>query len=758
VRITRLYLRNYRVYEDELDLELPPGLVGIYGPNGSGKSVLIESILFGLWGHSRTTKEEVRTADVGGDCVTEVEFEHEGHLYVVRRTLSGINATVTAQVEVDGAQVAEGAQAVRQYVHSVLGMDAAAFRASVFAEQKQLAAFSEQRPAERRDLVLRLLGVTPLDRARDDARRDARAESEAFERLRGHLPDLEALKAEAADADAAAGAREAEARSEEAGAVTAKQRLAAADELLDQLEALRREHEALVAEGKAVRIEHQRAGEEAEGLAAELAQLDDQALRLPALEADAAGLDEVEARLRLVEAITAAEARLETVPVVDEPAGVDDEACEAASAEAAAAEAQLAEVSGRLLGALQAEARARDAVDRSGPLSGEGACPLCGQRLGEAFEQVRSHRAAELEEAGAAVRALIRRRDQLSDAARQRRAAAEEAVAATKQARQAWSLYERHRAQRHAAEQAAAEARSRLGRPVGPGEQETLGAELRRRQAAARERDRVVVRLERRGGVEADLLAARSRAAHAADRLEILREKLGSLGYRADDHQVARESRQQAAAAAERAAEAARDAQLEAARTRERATAAADLLARGREQHAAVETQADQARHLGRLAQLLNDFRNTVVATVGPRLSGQAADLFAELTDHEYDRLEVDPETYEIKIRDRGRLYGMDRFSGSEIDLANLALRVAISEHVRLLSGGAVGLLVLDEVFGPLDDDRKARMLAAFERLRSRFRQVLVVTHDDSVKAELPHAVEVVKRPGRRATARLVTV
>jgi DNA repair exonuclease SbcCD ATPase subunit len=134
----------------------------------------------------------------------------------------------------------------------------------------------------------------------------------------------------------------------------------------------------------------------------------------------------------------------------------------------------------------------------------------------------------------------------------------------------------------------------------------------------------------------------------------------------------------------------------------------------------------------------------------------QAADLFGELTDNEYDRLEVDPETYEIKVRDAGLLYGMSRFSGSEVDLANLALRVAISEHVRFQSGGAVGLLVLDEVFGPLDDDRKERMLLALERLKGRFRQVLVVTHDAAIKDQLPNAVQVTKLPGRRATARLV--
>ena len=33
MRLTRLYLRNYRVYEDPLELELPPGLIGVYGSN-----------------------------------------------------------------------------------------------------------------------------------------------------------------------------------------------------------------------------------------------------------------------------------------------------------------------------------------------------------------------------------------------------------------------------------------------------------------------------------------------------------------------------------------------------------------------------------------------------------------------------------------------------------------------------------------------------------------------------------------------------
>lgn len=171
--ITRLYLRNFRVYEDQLDLALPPGLVGIFGPNGAGKSTLLEAIVFTLWGKSRTTKEQIRSSGTGGDCITEVEFEHEGHLYLVRRTLKGVNSAVSVEAHCDGALMSTGVKDAERYIESVLGMDDLAFRASVFTEQKQLAAFSNHSPAERRRLVMQLLGITPLDAARDVARREA---------------------------------------------------------------------------------------------------------------------------------------------------------------------------------------------------------------------------------------------------------------------------------------------------------------------------------------------------------------------------------------------------------------------------------------------------------------------------------------------------------------------------------------------------------------------------------------------------------
>ena len=173
-------------------------------------------------------------------------------------------------------------------------------------------------------------------------------------------------------------------------------------------------------------------------------------------------------------------------------------------------------------------------------------------------------------------------------------------------------------------------------------------------------------------------------------------------------------------------------------RARAEAEAEAKRYAEAQQQHTRLGDLESASVHLGRTAELLNGFRNSVVASVGPRLAVQAAELFGELTDNEYDRLEVDAESYGLQICDGGISYDLERFSGSEVDLANLALRVAISEHIRFQSGGAVGLLVLDEVFGPLDEERKTRMLLALERLRGRFRQILVVTHSMEIKEQLP--------------------
>jgi exonuclease SbcC len=749
--LTRLYLRNYRVYEDELELELPAGLVGIYGANGAGKSALIEAIRFCLYGQARTSKDEIRTADVKGDCITEVEFEHEGHLYLVRRTITGANHTVKAEAHWNNQQVAEGVRDVGAYVHSVLGMDDTSFRASVYAEQKQIAAFSSHGPQKRRDLVLRLLGITPLDKARDSARADAREARADHERLANRLPDLTALEAALAEATAEHEEADARATAADASLATATATSAAAEEALDALDDLARTYDALVLEGKTA-----------------AAAITDATDRLRALRDEQAALIEAEARLgelrpraegiEALEALATALAATEALPPLAPPAEPDPAPAARAREAAEVAAAAAAELGGALRGAEQELARAEASAARSAELSPEEDCPVCGQSLGDAFEQVVAHRTAEVDAARARIAELRTQHVAASAEAKATAATATDAAAELTASQQAWSTWQHHAARRAEAEQALADA---LTHPffvafAVPETAKATKSEVAARKQAATEVAKLEARLERapRLATEVDALAARVEQA-TAEREQLL-DKVKALAFTPADHEAAKAARQQARQAVKATGDQASAARQRAATAQAAVAAAEARLADGKALHADLADLAERSRHLGRLGDLLADFRNNVVATVGPRLAAQAAELFAELTDHEYDQLEVDPETYDIKIRDGGRAYGMDRFSGSEVDLANLALRVAISEHVRFQSGGTVGLLVLDEVFGPLDDERKERMLLALERLKGRFRQVLVVTHDSAIKEQLPNAIQVDKLPGRRAHAHLI--
>ncbi len=772
--IKRLYLRNFRVYEEELDLELPPGLVGIYGPNGAGKSTLLEAILFTLWGKARTTKEYIRSAGVGGECVTEVEFEHEGHLYLVRRKLKGINSAVTVEAHCDGLLMSTGTRDAEHYVESVLGLDDAAFRASVFTEQKQLAAFSSQSPAERRRLVLQLLGITPLDGARDAARKDARTLTGDHDRLRGMLPDLAAIEVEVGDADARAESAEKAAEQEQRAAAAAEAKLGAAVEAFSSLDRQRQEHDALVIEGRSARQELDGLREQAGKQRDELDQLEASSGGLEDLEGAAHGLDEAERRLPLLAAAAAAAAGAKRVVLPKEPAPADEEGVEQARRVTGDAREGLAGLSALVAATDSEVTRAREAATRSASLSGEADCPVCGQALGASFETVQAHRAQEVADAELRAQDLRSRHAVAEAGAKEAEARLSELEGQAEKARQLRAAWEQADRQRRDALQALAAAWdavvSVVPHPDTPGthggsvppapvlaqEVAALQADIAARRAAGAEAARIRGRLERRPALQQALAIGAEKVEAAEAKVQTLRDKVHALGFDQKMLERAVEGRDGAALVSRSAAAAATQAGLEAARERERANGAAERLAAARLQHSKLADVEKEARHVARVADLLSEFRNTVVASVGPRLAVQAAELFGELTDHEYDQLEVDPDTYELQISDGGQLYGLDRFSGSEIDLANLALRVAISEHIHFQSGGSVGLLVLDEVFGPLDEDRKARMLLALERLRGRFRQVLVVTHDIEIKEQLPNAIEVVKLPGRRATARNV--
>src|SRR5688500_1657085 len=191
-------------------------------------------------------------------------------------------------------------------------MSAEAFRSSVFCEQKQLDAVSGRRPEERRKLVLDLLGITPLDRARDAARAQARSAFEQIEAARLVLGDLEALAAEATELDGRLVAAEAVRVAAEAAQDRASEAERVAAERAAREELRKQERDRLAALYTAAKRRHEEATQRLAARQSELADSEAAAAQLPALTAAAAELGPLRSQLAAVEASATAQARLGT--------------------------------------------------------------------------------------------------------------------------------------------------------------------------------------------------------------------------------------------------------------------------------------------------------------------------------------------------------------------------------------------------------------------------------------------------------------
>jgi len=115
-----------------------------------------------------------------------------------------------------------------------------------------------------------------------------------------------------------------------------------------------------------------------------------------------------------------------------------------------------------------------------------------------------------------------------------------------------------------------------------------------------------------------------------------------------------------------------------------------------------INNENIKIRNLKMLYHFMISFRSHLILRIRPILSSYAADFFSKLTDGKYQDIELD-ELYNIIIYDNGVPYNIKRFSGGEEDLANLCLRLSISEVITERAGGLFNFIILDEIFGSQD-------------------------------------------------------
>ncbi|MCC7195203.1 MAG: SMC family ATPase [Gemmatimonadaceae bacterium] len=784
MKLERLRLLNFRQHEDST-LVFEDGLTGIIGPNGAGKSTLLEAVAWALYGGdtARGGKESIRFARAAARSQVRVEldFDLSGHRYRVVRGLSMAELYVD-----DGEQpIANSATGVSDVLQRRLGMTRDEFFNTYFAGQKELAVLAARSAVERAQFLSRVLGYERLRVAQelaDQRRRDLRYEIQG---MRSGMPDAAAIEAEEAEAARAVEASRARVVDAEIERSRVQAQVDAVAPRWEEAQRQRDERQQMEADIRVTQTELAAQRRNVERLAAELRHVDEARSALAPLAAELGQFDDLGRELAQLRDLAAHDGRRRALSEQEAIIASELVALRAQREvlfEAAAGEERVIEhlesqrrrlddVQGRLelrrtdwvrdrqeaetrRNALRTQyAELRDQRGRLVARGEQGVCPTCQRPLLEHYRQVLdlldnqmesvnadgSYYRARLEQLDAMPGDLVeldneRRRVQQDVSAIERR------LARTQASVQQLEHVERDiaaREQRHAAL-----VRDLVAVPGGydAARHRAVEAEFGRLVELSAQANRLTTQVERESGLRREIenvgrsvetLAARD--AGLVTRLAALVMSEAEYVTLRDRHASAAVELQAAMVATAAATEAMAAAQAAADRA---ATARANLaLASQRVEALERERQLHEELH-----RAYSDLRTDLNHAMRPELSDLASAFLAELTDARYTGLELD-DKYRIVVLEDG--VPKPVISGGEEDLANLVMRLAISQMIAERAGQAFSLLVLDEVFGSLDDIRRQNVVSLLRGLQDRFEQVILITHIEDVRDGLDHVFEV---------------
>jgi exonuclease SbcC len=798
MRLDAISIKNFRVLR-RAEISFPDAVIGIVGPNGAGKSTLVEAIAWALYGNfaarNPKKKSEIRwqLASPGEDCEVTLDFRvNEERYRVVRRLVGKSDKGEVELCRGDGSE-SVGVNETRAYVGQLLGLDLQGFRTSFLARQQELNALSDLQPAKRQAQLASMLGIDRLDRVLEHIKADNRDYGrdrlekerlvEGGANLASELEEIEAKLAVLSGQKAQS----------KIHLETARADLQRASEELKSLLQLRDQWVELQARRDAERRSVETLEDRERAIRRELALLETAEKRLAGLTAAMAPLEavrrEVEAlrqaqtrgqwRQRLTEQVLAAEkelgqlrqdlngfdARLKELDRQRQQIPVDiDALIEQARAGLDAARTDYAGKSAeqkRLTNDIADLERQLNDLARYGP---DSVCERCRRPLGDDLPRMRGHLVEEIDqlrishkEGAAALAESLRQGKELDarvktlEQQRQTRQQLETSAAALTTQKEA--ALQRTAAARDRKEQAEWQLAEISAEPFDETRLRDLQARLKelervRTEHSHTEGQLVRLPLARRELAELVRMLTNSRAA-----LSGFESALGQSTYAPEQYERAARRLEQCQAELDRIRE--EDALVD------REQGLADLERRQKvAQIEALEALRRESKELQvahahgeKLAKLMADYKQQLVNSIRPTLAVLSGRLVAEMTAGKYSLVELDDD-YNLRIMDNGSYFDIGRFSGGEMDLANLCLRLAISQSLTESAGMTRSFVILDEVFGSQDSERRDLIVQALAGLKNRFPQILLITHVEELKHRVEELIEI--RPTGRGYSEVI--
>ncbi|MGQ0813183.1 MAG: AAA family ATPase [Gemmatimonadota bacterium] len=782
MRLQRLRLQNFRQHVDTI-IDFRPGLTGIIGPNGAGKTTILEGIAWAVYGASaaRGTNDTIRFARAAprAKVIVDLSFELESHEYRVTRTLN------SAEVYLDNGlnPVATGVSGATAYLQSKLGMTLDEFFNTYFTGQKELQFLAQLGPADRARFFAQVLGYERLRRAQDIAKNRRRELGAEIDGLKAGLTDPAVLKVEREAVERQLG----EARKNAARILKTLAKLeqdkAAATPVWKSAQDARAQAQRLTFEIDAVTRELNSAQREVERAAGELQKVSAAQANLAAIMPQLGELVVVTAATEQQEELSRAHERMSVLQqsgkrLLADSARLDTalEGLKQAPALLAKAQAELAELKSTLPGAVQLRETLlaqyqKDVQDNRTELrileaqqqeletqirklndAGEsGDCPICTKPLGHEYGTVLEHLQLELEDRRNIIKWRTSREKQLAkrpaELVEAERTLAQLQTAIEKKtereakcqkgAEELWRATE----EKQLRDKQLAELRAEWS-AVPAGYDREAHTQLRNRlaelQQFARQASVYEHEIATQGVREAELAAAQERRRTLGEKQTQLHAELKHLGF-------AEQTYEKLKAAYEKLTAEAHAAQIAGAQANQ-ALAGAEAALRGveraeaayQEKREKLGTLESELRHHSEMDVALTRLRTELNARVRPELAELASSFLSEITDGRYSGLEID-EGYNVLVLEDGEEKPV--ISGGEEDVANLVLRIAISQMIAERAGQQLSTLFLDEVFGSLDLERRDNVIQLLQRLHERFEQVILITHVETVREGLHHVI-----------------
>jgi exonuclease SbcC len=199
----KLVLKNFMCYRDNVT---PLSFEGMHvaclcGDNGNGKSAIFDAITWALWGKSRARNDDDLVHSGQSEMEIEMEFiSGEQRYRVLRKHAMKPSKARAGQTALELQIASNGAfrpisgnskSETQQKIIEVLNLDYETFKNSAFLRQGHADEFSIKTPAERKEVLANILGLSHYDKLETRAKEQSGKRRIEADRLENAIADIE---------------------------------------------------------------------------------------------------------------------------------------------------------------------------------------------------------------------------------------------------------------------------------------------------------------------------------------------------------------------------------------------------------------------------------------------------------------------------------------------------------------------------------------------------------------------------------------